>query len=92
MWEVRVIGFAVNAATTGLNLTQNQFDALVDFAYNEGVFALYNSTLLKVIRGQSTVALEDAFTMWDKDHENGKLVVNTDLYNRRVKEYNLYVS
>jgi len=26
MWEVRVIGFAVNAATTGLNLTQNQFD------------------------------------------------------------------
>lgn len=34
----------------GLKLTQGQFDALVDFAFNLGIGALANSTLLKRIR------------------------------------------
>lgn len=34
----------------GLNLTQGQFDALVDFAFNLGIGALGNSTLLQKVR------------------------------------------
>jgi len=42
---------AVNAVnrTVDVGLNQNQFDALVAFAYNVGVNALKNSTLLKKV-------------------------------------------
>ena len=40
----------VNKNTTGVKLTQNQFDSLVSFSYNVGNGALAKSTMLKLIK------------------------------------------
>lgn len=47
-----------------VNLTQNQFDALVDFAYNLGNKALLNSTLLKRINAGNFLAANNEFGKW----------------------------
>lgn len=49
----------------GLTLTQNQFDALTDFAFNAGVGALRKSTLLKRIReGADLLVIQSEFRRW----------------------------
>ena len=68
-------------------ITQNQFNALVSFAYNVGVTALQNSTLLKLVNNNpndSNIAKE--FLKWNK--AGGKVV--NGLTNRRIKESALY--
>lgn len=47
-----------------VELTQNQFDALVDFAYNAGTKALQTSTLLKRINTGRFLAASDEFRKW----------------------------
>lgn len=47
-----------------VELTQNQFDALVDFAYNAGTKALLSSTLLKFINAGRFLAASDEFRKW----------------------------
>jgi len=48
------------------NLTQGQFDALVDFAYNAGVGALQKSTLLKKVNAEDFDAAPAEFMKWTK--------------------------
>lgn len=69
-------------------LTQNQFDALVSFAYNVGVSAFKNSTLLKIINKNPNDfdKIKAEFLKWAK--AGGKVIKG--LYNRRLAEYNLY--
>ncbi|WP_431210457.1 lysozyme [Puia sp. P3] len=90
--DLQDTGVAVNAMVPqGLN--QNQFDALVDFAYNVGTGALHGSTLLKLVKANSAdPSIGDAFQMWDKIHVDGKLVVNDGLLKRRKAEAELYFS
>jgi lysozyme len=68
-------------------LTQGQLDALVSFAYNLGVHALAESTLLKLLnaRHYESAALE--FVKWD--HE-GKVEVD-GLLRRRKAEQHLFL-
>lgn len=74
-------------------VNQNQFDALVDFAYNVGVPALSGSTLRKRVNASpADPTIGDAFMMWTKIHKDGELVVLDDLVNRRKKEVDLYFS
>lgn len=48
-----------------LNLTQGQFDALVDFAYNVGAGDLAGSTLLAKIRAKApTAEIQEQFKRW----------------------------
>ncbi len=48
-----------------LNLTQGQFDALVDFAFNLGTGRLGSSSLLKKIRqGADTAEIQSEFKRW----------------------------
>lgn len=47
-----------------VKLNQNQFDALVDFAYNLGNKALLNSTLLKRINEGNFLAANNEFGKW----------------------------
>ncbi len=47
-------------------LMQNQFDALVSFTYNEGTFALKNSTLLKKLNVKDYQGAAEEFLLWDK--------------------------
>lgn len=68
-------------------LTQEQFDALVSFAYNVGTGAFRGSTLLKLLnQGKYTLAA-DQFLRWDKD--NGKTL--SGLTTRRRAERRLFL-
>lgn len=46
-------------------LTQDQFDALVDFSYNEGIGAFERSTLLEILNAGMYLAAADQFKRWD---------------------------
>ncbi|RYE00934.1 MAG: lysozyme [Sphingobacteriales bacterium] len=74
-------------------LNQNQFDALVSFAYNVGTEALRSSTLLKRVNANpSDPSIREAFLMWNKAHVDGKLVEIDGLTKRRDEEADLYFS
>lgn len=83
---------AVNSMIpAGLN--QNQFDALVSFAYNAGTGALHGSTALRLIKANpQDPAIRTALGLWDKIHVDGELRVSGDLARRRAKEADLYFS
>lgn len=77
----------VNRLKQGTRITQNQFDALVSFAYNCGLYALERSTLLKKVKNNpNDPTIADAFKQW----RFVKGVENAGLLARRQKESNLY--
>lgn len=45
-------------------LSQKQFDALVDFAYNAGAQSLRTSTLLRLLNAGDYVAAAEQFARW----------------------------
>jgi len=69
-------------------VTQNQFDALVSFAYNLGIGNLESSTLLKMINAGTADAAGDQFLRWDK--AGGVEIAG--LLRRRQAEMELYNS
>jgi lysozyme len=73
-------------------LSQNQFDALVSFTYNEGTGALKQSTLLKKLNAKDYIAASECFSAWNKitDPHTGKKVVCDTLTKRRAKEAQLF--
>lgn len=86
LYEVRQKVERVNFFTRD-DINQNQFDALVDFAYNVGTVALQKSTLLKTLNSN----LDDKkiitnFLAWRFD--NGKEVAG--LTRRRMSDAYLY--
>jgi lysozyme len=71
------------------NVTQNQFDSLVSFAYNCGVGALTYSTLLKKVNANpNDLNIKLEFAKWNK--VNGKPLLG--LTKRRIAEWQLYNS
>lgn len=75
-----------NLVTVSVN--QNQFDALVDFAYNLGVNALKGSTLLKKLNAGDYSGAANEFTKWNK--AGGKELAG--LTRRREAEKSLFLS
>lgn len=74
-------------------ITDNQFGALVSFAFNLGLGALSTSTLLKRINGKASVAdIEKAWVQWDKARVNGVLRPLRGLTIRRQAEFDLFHS
>ena len=70
-------------------LTQNQFNALVSFAFNVGVAGLHRSTLLRLVNNNPNDAnIAKEFLKWNR--AAGKVV--NGLTNRRIKESALYFS
>lgn len=69
-------------------VNQNQFDALVDFAYNLGVKALEGSTLLKKLNAGDYAGAADEFPKWSK--AGGKVL--NGLVKRRAAERSLFLS
>jgi lysozyme len=71
------------------NINQNQFNALVSFAYNVGTGNFASSTLLKKInKNPNDLTLKAEFLRWNK--AGGKVL--NGLTNRRNEEADLYFS
>lgn len=75
---------AVNTALT-VQVTQNEFDALVSFCFNIGAGAFQNSTVLQNVNTSKPVTLDD-FLLFKKT--GGQ--VSQGLVNRRNDEYELF--
>lgn len=88
MHDVANFESGVDALTVD-TLTQNEFDALVLFAYNVGLGALKRSTLLrKVNKNTKDITIVDEFTKWiyaDGKRSKGLLI-------RRIKESKIYTN
>lgn len=68
-------------------ITQNQFNALVSFAYNLGLGSLRGSTLLKKVNiNQNDITIKDEFLKWTKSAG----VILKGLLLRRTEESNIY--
>lgn len=74
--------------TVDVELNQNQFDALVSFAYNLGNGSLESSTLLKKLNAGDYDGAADEFIRWNK--AGGKIL--TGLTKRRTEERELFLS
>jgi lysozyme len=76
----------VNSCVTR-DINQNQFDALVLFAYNLGVGALRSSTLIKLLGAGDFYGASGQFERWC--FAGGKYT--TGLLTRRITEKNLFL-
>lgn len=80
---------AVSNATAGWGLKQCQFDALVSLAFNVGINAFRNSTLLKLVKqGADEATVRAEFCKWC--HSGGRVLKG--LQRRRQAEADLYFS
>jgi lysozyme len=82
----RTVGGVNNSVTS--TITQNQFDALVIFAYNVGIGAFSKSTLLRMLNAGDVAGAAEQFLRWDK--VNGVSV--SGLHNRRLAEQKLFLT
>ena len=76
-----------------VNLTQNQYDAIISFVYNIGPGAFKESTILKRINANpKDERIRAEFLRWnkEKDRETNKWKENEGLTKRRKKEADLY--
>jgi lysozyme len=75
-------------------ISQNQFDALVSFCYNEGTGALKESSLLVKLNEKNYAEAASHFLAWDKitDPKTGKKIVCDTLVQRRKEESRLFLS
>lgn len=71
-----------------VELTQGQFDALVDFCFNLGERSLHGSTLLRLVNAGDFQAAVKQFVLWD--HAGGK--VQAGLARRRQAEVKMFMS
>ena len=74
--------------TVKVPINQNQFDALVSFAYNLGNGSLQQSTLLKKINDSDYIGASEEFLKWNKS--GGKVL--SGLTKRRSAEQELFLS
>ena len=78
-------------ALYGLNVNQNQADAILSFVFNLGIGAFQKSTLIKKIRlNPNDPTIRDEFMKWNKARVGGKLIELKGLTRRRTAEANLY--
>lgn len=78
-------------AAVKVELTDNQFAALVSFAFNAGVSALRSSTLLKKLNNGDYTGAAAEFAKWNKGTINGKKVELKGLTRRRAAEAALFL-
>ncbi len=89
-WFSLDTSYAVNGVIRCLTVAvnQNQFDALVSFAYNLGVGALAHSTLLRYLNQEEWRPAADEFPKWDYAGSQ----VSAGLQRRRLAERSLFLA
>lgn len=73
-------------------LNDNQFDALVSFAFNVGTEEFMTSTLLRRLNAGDYDAVPEEMARWNKVTVKGVKKVNAGLVNRRAAESALFVT
>ena len=71
-------------------INQNQFDALSMFAFNVGIPALKESTLLRYLNSKRFEMAAAEFLKWNHETRGGKKVVSLGLSRRRKVEHDLF--
>lgn len=71
-----------------VSLSQGEFDALVDFVFNLGMYEFINSTLLRLLNTGDYTEAANQFDLWD--HCGGKVVAG--LLRRREAERQEFLS
>ncbi len=74
-----------------VTLTDGQYGALVSFAFNVGVGALSQSTLLRKLNARDFAGAADQFLVWNKGRKNGVLVELPGLTRRRRAERAMFL-
>lgn len=85
--DLEVFRRGVRKAVT-VDLNENQFGALVSFAYNVGIGSLQSSTLLKLLNAGDYAGAADQFLRWNK--ASGKVL--TGLTRRREAERAVFLT
>ncbi|HTW50156.1 MAG TPA: lysozyme [Acidobacteriaceae bacterium] len=85
--DVQSAAACVNNSVT-VQLSQDEFDALVDFVFNLGVGAFEGSTLLRDLNAANFTAAAAEFDLWD--HAGGAVIAG--LLRRRQAETALFES
>ena len=81
----------VDKLVAGVAVTENQFSALVSFAFNAGLASLRKSTLLEKLRGGDGAGAAAEFAKWTRARNaNGELRVLPGLVRRRAAERKLF--
>jgi lysozyme len=91
LYDVRPIAAAVNELTY-TPLTQNQFDALVAFAFNVGVDNFRRSAALRRVNEGALIEAACALEMWRKADFEGERIVVDALVRRRAAEKALFLT
>lgn len=73
-------------------MNRNEEAAAVSLAFNIGVTAFKNSTLLKKWNAGDKAGAAAEFLRWNKERKDGQLVVNRGLAARREKEKTLFLT
>jgi lysozyme len=75
-------------------ISQNQYDALVSFAFNAGIQAFADSTLLKKLNARDYSGAADELLRWKyyTDKGTGQKLVSEGLLARRRAERDLFVA
>lgn len=80
--------FEENINNKKLCLTQGQYDALVSFSFNVGIYALNRSTLLQKLKDGDINGAANEFLRWNK--AGGRVLLG--LVSRRKAERKLFLS
>lgn len=91
LYDVRTVAAAVNGWTFA-PLTQNQFDALVAFAFNVGLPAFRTSNVLRRVNEGSLLQAASALDSWRRADFEGESQVIDALVRRRAAEKALFLS
>jgi len=86
--DSQAVADAINRDCSFADLTQDEFDALVDFGFNLGIGALEGSTLWRKLMAGDLKGADAEFARWDR--AGGKEVPG--LERRRLAEANLFNS
>ncbi len=89
-WDLRTIEDAVRQSAL-MPLSQNEFDALVSFAFNIGLANFAKSDVLRYLNQGQPVAAALSMHAWRRAKVNGRIIVIDALVRRRAAEAAMFL-